>query len=144
MSRRGNDVAALSFKIRIGILIQVAIDFCCFPIASVSRSQNSVRETAGSPKVSVLCTKGRQPAQAFARVEFRAMRNRLIAGVHMEKENQKHIEQPQPFTPGISKAQVRQHAFELYQDKLRHNESLTLEDWVLAEKDLVQMQQTEG
>lgn len=62
----------------------------------------------------------------------------------MEKENQKYVEQPQPFTPGMTKAQVRQHAFELYQDKLKHDESLTLEDWVLAEKDLVQMQQTEG
>jgi hypothetical protein len=46
------------------------------------------------------------------------------------------VEQPEPFTPGISKAQVRQHAYELYRDKLTHD-SLTLEDWVLAEKDLV-------
>jgi hypothetical protein len=63
----------------------------------------------------------------------------------MEKnENHHSLEQPQPFTPGISKAQVRQHAFELYQDKLKHNRPLTLQDWVLAEKDLVQMQDTEG
>jgi hypothetical protein len=32
---------------------------------------------------------------------------------------------------------VRQHAYELYRDKLTHDQSLTLEDWVLAEKDLV-------
>ncbi len=53
------------------------------------------------------------------------------------------VEQPKPVTPGITKSMVRQHAYELYRDKLAH-ESLTLEDWVMAEKDLVQMQQTEG
>lgn len=52
-------------------------------------------------------------------------------------------EQPKPVTPGITTAMVRQHAYELFRDKLAH-ESLTLEDWVMAEKDLVQMQQTEG
>jgi len=51
----------------------------------------------------------------------------------------KGIEQPQPFTPGMSKAAVRQHAYELYRDKLDHA-GLTLEDWVLAEKDLVEME----
>ncbi len=49
----------------------------------------------------------------------------------------KHVPQPAPFTPGITKGMVRQHAFELYRDKLAHD-ALTLEDWVLAEKDLVQ------
>ncbi len=52
-------------------------------------------------------------------------------------------EQPEPFTPGITKSQVRQHAFELYRDKL-DRVPLTLEDWVLAEKDLVQTVETEG
>ena len=56
-------------------------------------------------------------------------------------DNMKGIEQPQPFTPGITKAQVRQHAYELFRDKLEHT-TLTLEDWVLAEKDLVQAEQT--
>lgn len=51
------------------------------------------------------------------------------------------VEQPKPFTPGLTKAQVRQHAYELYRDKLEHA-GLTLEDWVLAEKDLVTMMQT--
>lgn len=51
-----------------------------------------------------------------------------------------HMEQPEPFTSGLSKAEVRQHAFELYRDKLTHG-SLTLEDWVLAEKDLVMMRE---
>lgn len=46
------------------------------------------------------------------------------------------IEQPKPFTPGITKAMVRQHAYELFRDKLP-DRPLTLEDWVLAEKDLV-------
>jgi hypothetical protein len=47
------------------------------------------------------------------------------------------VPQPNPVTPGITKAMVRQHAFELYRDKLTR-ESMTLQDWVLAEKDLVQ------
>lgn len=48
----------------------------------------------------------------------------------------KPIEQPKPFTPGITKATVRQHAYELFRDKLPDH-PLTLEDWVMAEKDLV-------
>ncbi|MDB6109257.1 MAG: hypothetical protein JWR69_1007 [Pedosphaera sp.] len=52
-------------------------------------------------------------------------------------------EQPKPFTPGITKGMVRQRAFELFRDKLP-DESLTLEDWVLAEKDLVETMQTNG
>lgn len=47
------------------------------------------------------------------------------------------VEQPDPFTPGITKSMVRQHAYELFRDKL-HNEPLTLENWILAEQDLVQ------
>ncbi len=52
-------------------------------------------------------------------------------------------EQPNPFTPGITKGMVRQHAFELYRDKLAHG-PLTLEDWVLAEKDLVHTMETDN
>lgn len=55
----------------------------------------------------------------------------------------KPIEQPKPFTTGITRAMVRQHAFELYRDKLPDS-PLTLEDWVLAEKDLVQSMETDG
>ncbi len=54
----------------------------------------------------------------------------------MKKKTEKTIEQPQPFTPGITKAMVRQHAYEMFRDKLPDH-PLTLEDWVLAEKDLV-------
>jgi hypothetical protein len=46
------------------------------------------------------------------------------------------VEQPRPFTPGITKAMVLQHAYTLYRDRLPDH-PLTLEDWVLAEKDLV-------
>ena len=53
------------------------------------------------------------------------------------------VEQPEPFTPGISKGTVRQHAFELYRDKLPVH-PLTIEDWVLAEKDLVNSLETDG
>jgi hypothetical protein len=56
-------------------------------------------------------------------------------------KKQKHAEQPEPVTPGITKGMVRQHAFELYRDRLPH-QALTLQDWVLAEKDLVQSMQT--
>lgn len=51
--------------------------------------------------------------------------------------------QPETFTPGITKGMVRQRAFMLFRDKLRHD-SLSLEDWVLAEKDLVESLQTEA
>jgi hypothetical protein len=51
--------------------------------------------------------------------------------------------QPQPFTPGVTAGQVRQHAFELFRDKLDHDQ-LTLEDWVLAEKDLVRQMEADG
>lgn len=54
----------------------------------------------------------------------------------MKKKVHKTIEQPVPFTPGVSKAMVRQHAYEMFRDKLPQH-PLTLEDWVLAEKDLV-------
>ena len=54
----------------------------------------------------------------------------------MKTKAQKAVEQPAPFTPGITKGMVRQHAYELFRDKLSRR-SLTLEDWVLAEKDLV-------
>ena len=54
----------------------------------------------------------------------------------MHNKKPKIVEQPRPFTPGITKAMVRQHAYALFRDKLR-NQPLTIEDWVLAEKDLV-------
>ena len=54
----------------------------------------------------------------------------------MKKTKPKVVEQPRPFTPGITKAMVRQHAYALFRDKLPHR-PLTLEDWVLAEKDLI-------
>ncbi|MGZ8938679.1 MAG: hypothetical protein ACXW32_05650 [Limisphaerales bacterium] len=59
------------------------------------------------------------------------------------KEKSQHADQPETFTPGITKGMVRQHAFRLYRDKLEHG-NLTLEDWVLAEKDLVQTRMNEG
>jgi hypothetical protein len=54
----------------------------------------------------------------------------------MKKKNEKPLEQPNPVTPGITRSMVRQHAFEMFRDKLPDH-PLTLEDWVLAEKDLV-------
>ena len=54
----------------------------------------------------------------------------------MNKRSKPSVSQPKPVTPGVTRAMVRQHAYELYRDKLQREE-LTLEDWVLAEKDLV-------
>ncbi|MDE3067928.1 MAG: hypothetical protein KGJ60_10315 [Verrucomicrobiota bacterium] len=54
----------------------------------------------------------------------------------------KLLEQPMPFTPGLTRAAVREHAYRLYRDKLPGH-PLTLADWVLAEKDLVATMQAE-
>jgi hypothetical protein len=54
----------------------------------------------------------------------------------MKAEKKQPVAQPPPFTPGLTREQVRQHAFKLFRDKLEHG-SLTVEDWVLAEKDLL-------
>ena len=61
----------------------------------------------------------------------------------MKTKMRKTVEQPAPFTPGVTKGMVRQHAFELYRDKLPDH-PLTIEDWVLAEKDLVNSLETDG
>ena len=52
------------------------------------------------------------------------------------------LEQPAPVTPGITKGMVRQHGFRLYRNRLPDT-ALTLEAWVLAEKDLVDTIQAE-
>jgi hypothetical protein len=61
---------------------------------------------------------------------------------HKVSKAPKVIEQPRPFTPGITSSMVREHAFHLYHDKLTAD-MLTLEDWVLAEKDLVSTMKSE-
>jgi len=54
----------------------------------------------------------------------------------------KIMEQPKPFTPGVTKGMVRENAYRLYRDKLPDH-PLTLENWVLAEKDLVATMEAE-
>ena len=54
----------------------------------------------------------------------------------MKKQIEQPVNQPRPVTPGVTEAMVRQHAYEMFRDKLPDH-PLTLEDWVLAEKDLV-------
>ena len=54
----------------------------------------------------------------------------------MQTKDEQAIAQPKPFTPGVTRPMVRQHAYEMFRDKLPDH-PLTLEDWVLAEKDLV-------
>jgi hypothetical protein len=58
----------------------------------------------------------------------------------MKAKPERIVEQPEPVTPGITRSMVRQHAFELFRDRLQEH-PLTLDDWVLAEKDLVQRRQ---
>ena len=60
----------------------------------------------------------------------------------MKARTKKTIEQPKPFTPGVTLAMVRQHAYEMFRDKLPGH-PLTLQDWVLAEKDLVNTLETD-
>jgi len=60
----------------------------------------------------------------------------------MKTQSEKAVEQPKPVTPGVSRAMVRQRAYEMFRDKLPHH-PLTLEDWVLAEKDLVNSLETD-
>jgi len=61
----------------------------------------------------------------------------------MKGKTSKAVDQPKPFTPSVTKGMVREHAFRLYRDKLSEH-PLTLEDWVLAEKDLVATMEAEG
>ena len=61
----------------------------------------------------------------------------------MKAHSEKAVEQPKPFTPGVTRAMVRQHAYEMFRDKLPDH-PLTLEDWVLAEKDLVNALEAEN
>ena len=60
----------------------------------------------------------------------------------MKARSDKAIEQPTPFTPGVTRAMVRQHAYEMFRDKLPDH-PLTLADWVMAEKDLVNLLEAE-
>lgn len=52
------------------------------------------------------------------------------------------VTQPNPVTPGVTRGMVREHAYQMYRDRLPGT-PLTLEDWVLAEKDLVARMQSE-
>ena len=54
----------------------------------------------------------------------------------MKAKSKQPVQQPKPFTPGITPGMVRDHAYKMFRDKLPEH-ALTLEDWVLAEKDLV-------
>ena len=60
----------------------------------------------------------------------------------MKTKQMKIVEQPDPFTQGITRAMVRQHAYALFRDRLP-NRPLTLEDWEFAENDLVNGQEVE-
>jgi hypothetical protein len=61
----------------------------------------------------------------------------------MNEHASKTTEQPKPVTPGVTKGMVRQHAYEMFRDKLPDH-PLTLENWVIAEKDLVRSMESDG
>jgi len=63
-------------------------------------------------------------------------------GTVMKKTRTERTAQPNPFTPGLSKVEVREHAYKLFRDRLP-NHPLTLDDWVTAEKDLVNSMEAE-
>jgi len=46
-------------------------------------------------------------------------------------------DQPEPFTPGVRKGEVRDQAFKMFRVKLEAGEPISHDDWVRAEKDLV-------
>jgi len=49
---------------------------------------------------------------------------------------------PRPFTPGVTRSMVREHAYRLYRDKLPE-QPLTLEDWCWRKKDLANSMEAE-
>jgi hypothetical protein len=46
--------------------------------------------------------------------------------------------QPEPFTPGLTKRMVYDHALKIYQATVADDWPLSREDWVLAEQDLLE------
>ena len=46
-------------------------------------------------------------------------------------------QQPEPFTPGLTKDMVREHVQRLLDQRLLDHDPVTNEDWVLAERDLL-------
>jgi len=61
----------------------------------------------------------------------------------MKQQISNPVPQPEPFTPGITKGMVREHAYKMFRDKLPEH-PLTLDNWVMAEKDLVRSMESEG
>ena len=54
------------------------------------------------------------------------------------KETIRVVPQPQPFTPGLTKAMIREHIQRLCERCLLDHAPRTLEDWVLVERDLIE------
>lgn len=63
------------------------------------------------------------------------------ASDQLQKKSRKAAEaagQPEPFTPGISKDLVCKHALKLREQRLLDHDPLTPQDWLLAERDLIE------
>jgi hypothetical protein len=56
----------------------------------------------------------------------------------MEKETFLGLPQPEPFTPGLTKRIVHDHALWLYEGKLLEQWPFAREDWILVEQDLLE------
>ena len=69
------------------------------------------------------------------------------ASDQLQKKSRKEAEaagQPEPFTPGISKDLVCKHAQKLREQRLLDHDPLTPQDWLLAERDLIEELQKGG
>jgi hypothetical protein len=56
----------------------------------------------------------------------------------MDKEDFLGLPQPEPFTPGLTKRIVHEHALWLYEGQLLEQWPFAREDWVLVEQDLLE------
>ena len=74
---------------------------------------------------------------------FNAPHPRLEGGRIKDSGKELSFEALRMLSTGMSKAEVRQHAYEMFRDKLPER-PLTLADWVIAEKDLVNLMEADN
>jgi hypothetical protein len=64
----------------------------------------------------------------------------------MRKQMEKFMGQPQPepFTPGLTKRMVHEHALWLYEGRILEEWPIAREDWILVEHDLLKEYRNRG
>jgi hypothetical protein len=114
------------------------------PATGVQRDSDKPQGTvtAGRPWPAPAASSARQSRVPAARASME-----LFAKPRIERSQeayrmkaQKRIQaarQPEPFTPGMTKGMVREHAQKLFDQSFFSRDPLTLDDWVMAERDLV-------